>query len=180
VQAPTRAEFGRRNCELPVHPVSGSSPASDRRTRNLDRGFLYSARGGCSRLGSKHQWTNRRPMLHQTAIIIEMWHGNYGNWLVSSVFQARARSYLTLLCATNAEQITSTHEPHPPMEIRLSSLNRAKERQSGPQSHRLPDQIRRGFVVIPRQHNFRLRLTSQVGQHPETRSSRAIGRRMSV
>jgi hypothetical protein len=55
-----------------------------------------------ARLGEDLQWKNLRPTLHQqTASIIERWRENYGNLPVNSVFQARAKSYLTLPCGMN-------------------------------------------------------------------------------
>jgi hypothetical protein len=64
-----------------------------------------------ARLGEDLQWKNLRPTLHQqTASIIERWRENYGNSLVNSVFQARAKSYLTLPCGMNEEPIAGTRE----------------------------------------------------------------------
>ena len=61
------------------------------------------------RLGDNLQWKNLRPTLHQrTVSIIERWREGYGNSPANFGFQARAESYLSLPCGTNAEPIAWT------------------------------------------------------------------------
>jgi hypothetical protein len=63
------------------------------------------------RYGTNLQWkTHRRTLPGLTANITEKWLESYGNWLVSFVLQARAKSCLTLLCVTSEEPIAWTRE----------------------------------------------------------------------
>src|SRR6266404_8090402 len=60
-------------------------------------------------------WKSRKRALPtQTASITERWRESCGNSLANFVFQERGKSYLRLLCGTNEERISSTHEAHRP------------------------------------------------------------------
>src|SRR6267143_7304666 len=65
----------------------------------------------------------------QIAIITERWRESCGKSLVNFVFQERGKSYLSLLCATSGERISSTHEAHRPSPTR-SAISTTPDRGS--------------------------------------------------